>query len=133
MTWAGDDAGGSGVERYDVYVSVDGGDWTLWQDGTEETSADYEGTAGSSYAFYVHATDALGFANPVAPTAQAQTIAGVSFLVNISNRGGVGTGANIMIPGFVHQWHRDQEGAGARGRSDPGRLRGAGTCWRIRN
>ncbi|MEZ5278474.1 MAG: RHS repeat-associated core domain-containing protein [Opitutaceae bacterium] len=101
VSWSGDDAGGSGVERFDVYVSVDGGEWTLWQEGTTETSADYEGTPGSSYAFYVHATDALGFANPVAPTAQAQTIAGVSFLVNIANRGGVGTGPNIMIPGFV--------------------------------
>ncbi|MEZ5278471.1 MAG: carboxypeptidase regulatory-like domain-containing protein [Opitutaceae bacterium] len=101
VSWTGEDAGGAGVAYYDVYVSVNGGEWTLWQEGTTETSADYQGTPGSSYAFYVHATDALGFANPVAPTAQAQTIAGVSFLVNIANRGGVGTGPNIMIPGFV--------------------------------
>ena len=82
-------------------MSEEGGPFTLWLEGTRETSAEYQGESGRSYAFYVHVTDGLGFANPLAPTAQAQTIAGVSFLVNISNRGGVGTGPNIMIPGFV--------------------------------
>jgi RHS repeat-associated protein len=101
VQWQGDDGAGSGVASYDVYVSENGGDWTPWLTGTEETSAEFEGSSGTTYAFYVHATDALGFASPVAPTAQAQTIAGVSYLVNISNRGGVGTGPNIMIPGFV--------------------------------
>ncbi|RKX33118.1 MAG: hypothetical protein DRP71_10945, partial [Verrucomicrobia bacterium] len=101
VTWAGDDSGGAGVSFYDVYVSIDGGAWSPWLMGTEEISGRFEGERGSTYAFYVHATDSLGYANPVAPTAQAQTIAGVSFLINISNRGGVGTGPNIMIPGFV--------------------------------
>jgi RHS repeat-associated protein len=101
VQWQGDDGAGSGVGTYNVYVSENGGNWTLWQVGTTETSAEFEGTPGTTYAFYVHATDALGNSDPFAPQAQAQTIAGVSYLVNISNRGGVGTGANIMIPGFV--------------------------------
>ncbi|MEZ5278480.1 MAG: carboxypeptidase regulatory-like domain-containing protein [Opitutaceae bacterium] len=101
VRWSGDDASGAGVDYCDVYVSENGGPWTLWLPRTRDTEAEFAGAAGSTYAFYVHATDALGFANPVAPTAQAQTIAGVSFLVNIANRGGVGTGPNIMIPGFV--------------------------------
>ncbi|RLA20714.1 MAG: hypothetical protein DRQ56_02495, partial [Gammaproteobacteria bacterium] len=101
VSWSGDDSGGAGVHHYDLYVSEDGGAWSLWLSHTTETSAEFDGESGHAYAFYAHATDGVGLAGPVLPEVQAQTIAGVSFLVNISNRGGVGTGANIMIPGFV--------------------------------
>ncbi|MEZ5278482.1 MAG: hypothetical protein R3F07_19020 [Opitutaceae bacterium] len=101
VSWSGDDPGGSGVAWYDIYVSIDGGAWERWLKHMSETSADFAGASGHTYAFFAHATDGVGHATLLAPTAQAQTIAGVSFLVNIANRGGVGTGPNIMIPGFV--------------------------------
>jgi Ca2+-binding RTX toxin-like protein/pimeloyl-ACP methyl ester carboxylesterase len=59
VTWAGTDDG-SGVGAYDVYVSVNGGAYTLWQTNTAETSATYGGQPGSSYRFYSIATDNIG-------------------------------------------------------------------------
>jgi hypothetical protein len=107
VSWAGDDAGGSGVARYDVYVSVNGGDWTLWLNGTTETSAVYEGEVGSSYGFYAHATDALGFANPVEPTAQAQTIADLYSLVdNVGITNGKFHARFLAPPGISYELQR---------------------------
>ena len=51
VTWSGsDDAGGSGIATYNVYVSDDGGPFTLWQSDTTATSATYTGQAGHTYA-----------------------------------------------------------------------------------
>jgi len=66
--WTGqDDQGGSGIARYDVYVSVDQGPFGLWLT-TSETSAILNGHAGRSYAFYTVATDHVGNVEP-APAA----------------------------------------------------------------
>jgi len=68
VQWTGqDDEGGSGVGHYDVYVSDNGGAYTVWQEDTELTSATYSGTFGHTYGFYSIATDNVGNAE-VAPT-----------------------------------------------------------------
>ncbi len=90
VQWAGsDDPGGSGIATYDVFVSIDGGPFTLWQDDTADTSAIYTGLFGHTYAFSSAATDHVGnieppHANPdtqttlVAPSIYVDPIAGLT-------------------------------------------------------
>ncbi len=60
VAWTGqDDAGGSGIARYKIYVSIDGGPFTLWR-GTRDSSAVYPGQLGHSYGFYSTAVDNVG-------------------------------------------------------------------------
>lgn len=58
VTWTGTDD--TGIATYDVFVSIDGGPFELWLEGTRERSAVYQGEAGRSYAFYSVATDPAG-------------------------------------------------------------------------
>ena len=58
VTWFGtDDAGGSGVQNYDVYVSDNGGPWIMWLGATAQNSATYSGRPGHTYFFYSQARD----------------------------------------------------------------------------
>lgn len=57
---AQDDAGGSGVKHVTVYVSKDGGDYTIWLSRTLESVAIYQGEAGHTYEFLALATDHAG-------------------------------------------------------------------------
>ena len=56
VTWSGSDAG-AGIAAYDVYVSDNGGPFQPWLAATPQTTADYTGLAGHTYAFYSVATD----------------------------------------------------------------------------
>jgi RHS repeat-associated protein len=60
VTWGGSDDG-SGIASYDVFVAVNGGPFTLWQDDTTATSATYNGQVGSNYGFYSVAKDNVGY------------------------------------------------------------------------
>jgi RHS repeat-associated protein len=74
VSWAGlDDAGGSGIASYDVFVSDSGGPFTLWQAATTATSAQFTGTDGHTYAFYSVATDNVGHREPTPAAAQTTT------------------------------------------------------------
>lgn len=73
VSWTGDDAEGSGIASYDVFVSVDEGEFTLWQDDITETSATYEGEDGKTYSFYSVATDNIGQIQTIPIEAQAST------------------------------------------------------------
>ncbi|MEI9924477.1 MAG: hypothetical protein WDN50_13935 [Bradyrhizobium sp.] len=55
-----DDAGGSGVKNVTVYVSADGGDYSVWLNQTTATSGIYNGLAGHTYKFVALATDNAG-------------------------------------------------------------------------
>ena len=57
---AQDDPGGSGVQHVTVYVAEDGGDYTIWLNQTNETSAVYQGLPGHTYQFLALATDNAG-------------------------------------------------------------------------
>ncbi|HOW73530.1 MAG TPA: DUF6531 domain-containing protein [Phycisphaerae bacterium] len=73
VEWEGqDEAGGSGIASYDVYLSVDGGPWALWQT-TAETSAPLNGQPGHAYAFYTVATDNVGHREEPPANADAAT------------------------------------------------------------
>ena len=74
VTWSGsDNPGGSGIAGYNVYVSVDGGSYTLFQSNSSMTAATFLGDFGHSYRFYSVATDHTGNAQPTPPGAQAGT------------------------------------------------------------
>jgi hypothetical protein len=61
VSWSGsDDAGGSGIANYDIFVSTDGGPFTIFLQGTTLTSATFVGAFGHTYAFYSVATDNVG-------------------------------------------------------------------------
>ncbi len=73
VSWSGqDNAGGTGINFYDVYVSSDGGPFILWQKETLDLSAVFQGGFGRTYAFYSIATDLAGNreAPPLLPDAQ---------------------------------------------------------------
>ena len=74
VSWSGqDDAGGSGVNHYNVYVSTDGGPFALWLGNTTQTSAAYVGQEGQTYGFFSLAIDNVGNVQPTPAAAQAST------------------------------------------------------------
>jgi hypothetical protein len=74
LTWSGqDNPGGSGVDYYDIYVSVNGGAFTPWLQKTDLTGAVYDGTLSNSYAFYSVATDNAGNREAAHTSPDAQT------------------------------------------------------------
>ena len=74
VSWTGsDNAGGSGIALFDVYVSIDGGPFALWRAATTETSAVASGEVGHSYGFYSIATDNVGNRQSTPAGAQATT------------------------------------------------------------
>jgi hypothetical protein len=73
--WTGNDnPGGSGLANYDVYVSDNGGAYTLWQDHATATIAAYSGQDGHTYAFYSVARDVAGNLESAPASAQATTL-----------------------------------------------------------
>jgi hypothetical protein len=61
--WSGTDTG-SGIATYTVYVSDNGGPFTIWQPAVTTTTANYTGVAGHTYGFYSIATDGAGNIEP---------------------------------------------------------------------
>jgi hypothetical protein len=57
--WSGTDVG-SGIASYTIYVSENGGPFTIFQNAVVTTSASFTGQAGTTYAFYSIATDGAG-------------------------------------------------------------------------
>jgi len=75
VRWSGqDDAGGSGVAGYDLYVSTDGGPYVGWLDNATDTQATFTGEFGHTYAFYSIAKDNVGH-DEAPPTVPDATIA----------------------------------------------------------
>ncbi len=88
LSWSGvDEATGSGLAFFDIYVSIDGGPFQLWLSHTTLHGAIYAGTLGSHYAFYSVATDNSGNREQPPPVPDADTT------VNLTNRAPV-----IVLP-----------------------------------
>jgi subtilase family serine protease len=74
VRWGGDDdADGSGIAGYDVYVSIDGAAYVLWLENTPLGEADYPGQPGHTYAFYSLSRDLAGNTEVAPVTADART------------------------------------------------------------
>jgi RHS repeat-associated protein len=79
VSWSGqDDAGGSGIASYDVYVSDNGGQFVPFVTSTTQTSATFQGANGHTYAFFSVATDNVGHVQATPTIAQAATKVAVS-------------------------------------------------------
>ncbi len=72
VSWSGTDAG-SGIATYDIFVSEDGGPFTLWLDDTTDTSGAYAGQIGRAYGFYSVATDRVGHMEALPAAADTET------------------------------------------------------------
>ncbi len=70
LTWSGSD-GGTGIADYTIYVSTDDGPFMPLLSSTEDTATQFQGQAGSSYAFYSVARDLVG--NQEAPPSTVDT------------------------------------------------------------
>jgi RHS repeat-associated protein len=78
VTWAGaDDAGGSGVASYTVFVSDNGGPFVPFLTDTPLTSALFPGQDGHTYAFFTVAADGVGHHEAAPATADATTTVSV--------------------------------------------------------
>jgi RHS repeat-associated protein len=74
VSWSGsDDTGGSGIASFDIYSSLDGGNYTLWQSATSATSAVFNGLVGHTYRFYSIARDNVGHVELAPATADTTT------------------------------------------------------------
>jgi len=74
VSWSGhDDPGGSGIAFHNIYVSANGGPFTLWQADTTQTSATFTGVNGDTYGFYSVATDNVGNVEAAPKVSQATT------------------------------------------------------------
>ena len=74
VEWSGqDDAGGAGISRFDLYVSDDGGPYTLWLADTPDTQGTYTGQFEHTYAFYSVARDHVGHRELPPSTPDTQT------------------------------------------------------------
>jgi hypothetical protein len=74
VNWSGqDNPGGSGIDSFKVYVSDNGGPYTLWQNDTTNTSATFTGVNGHTYAFYSVAFDNAGNVQSQPTSPQATT------------------------------------------------------------
>jgi hypothetical protein len=70
--WSGTDVG-SGIASYNIYVSDNGGAFTLWQSAVTTTSASYTGTLGHTYGFYSIVTDYVGNVQAAKTSADTST------------------------------------------------------------
>jgi RHS repeat-associated protein/uncharacterized repeat protein (TIGR01451 family) len=74
VSWTGqDDTGGAGIASYDIYVSDNGGEWTLWRSATTNTTDSYRGLPLHTYGFYSAAHDNAGNVEPPHAGADATT------------------------------------------------------------
>jgi len=78
VAWEGSDAT-SGIEFYNVFYSVDDGDFNIWQYMTIETAATFKGEPDKSYGFYSIATDFAGNREDDKNEAEASTTINVPF------------------------------------------------------
>ena len=75
MSWSGTDKG-SGIATYTIYVSDNGGAFTVWQNAVSVTSATYTGQLNHNYGFYSIATDGAGNVQAAKTTADTSTTVG---------------------------------------------------------
>jgi RHS repeat-associated protein/uncharacterized repeat protein (TIGR01451 family) len=74
VSWTGqDNTNGPGIASYNIYVSDNGGSWTLWQSATTATNATFQGKPQHTYGFTSQAMDNAGLLEAQHTTADATT------------------------------------------------------------
>jgi hypothetical protein len=85
LQWSGNDVG-TGIHDFTIYVSQDGGPFTIWQADTTSTSSTYTGQPGHTYGFYSIAVDEVGNVESAKSVAEATTVV---------------SGATPLVPGPI--------------------------------
>ena len=102
VQWTGeDDAGGSGIACYDIYVSDNGGDYILWKDDTTDTEATYSGLFDHTYAFCSIAGDNVGYTEdpPAVPDTVTMVMANQPPVVGAGDDATVYEGTAVLRSG----------------------------------
>jgi uncharacterized repeat protein (TIGR01451 family) len=96
VSWSGSDDA-SGVARFNVYVSDDGGPFAPWQTETAATSATFDGVDGHTYRFFSTAIDNVGNVEAVKQVAEASTrvVTRKSMTMVAVTSGALSVGGNI--------------------------------------
>ena len=103
VSWSGqDEAGGSGIAGYDLYVSVDGGAFFPLLTDTTDTSTNFTGLPGHTYAFYTLARDNVGHVETPPATPDATTTILVTTTVNAGPDQTANEGAAVGLPGAAY-------------------------------
>ncbi len=95
VRWTGSDAG-SGISGYTIFVSDNGGPFTIWLDGIAASSATYSGQTGHSYGFIAIGADQAGNVEALKTAIEATTLVG-SVSACASN---VGTDVQVTRSGY---------------------------------
>ncbi len=83
VEWSGqDDASGSGIHSYDLYVSRDDGPFEKVATHLTETSHEFTGESGSTYGFVSLARDNVGNVEPMPLVADTETLVIIGAWVN---------------------------------------------------
>ncbi len=91
VSWSGnDDAVGSGIKNFDIYVSDNEGPFTLWTT-TSDTSATFIGDNGHTYYFYSRARDNVGNVEDAPTSSDASTTILQQLMLTV-NKTGTGSG-----------------------------------------
>ncbi|GAB5406689.1 MAG: hypothetical protein Aurels2KO_49200 [Aureliella sp.] len=86
VSWTGaDDVGGSGIATFDVFVATDNGPFEPFLLGTSQTTANFVGEDGKSYAFRAVATDNVGFVEADPGIAESTTTIRLNSAPVVSN------------------------------------------------
>jgi len=104
VNWSGTDAG-SGIASYNIYVSDNGGAFTLWQSAVTATSASYTGTLGHTFGFYSIATDRVGNVEAAKTSADTSTTVTTTLLVSTtmlaSSNSSIASGSSVTFTAQV--------------------------------
>ncbi len=100
LSWSGqDDTGGSGIGSYNIYVSDNGGPYSLFLQGKTLTSTTFTGTPEHQYRFYSDAIDNVGNIEATQSNAEATTTILSSLAVTAGSNQSVVEGDVVSLPG----------------------------------
>jgi len=101
LAWSGAPyVGQAPLAFYDIYVSDNGGPYTVWQNHTTATGGFYSGTNGHAYAFYSISTDTVGNreATPLQPQAQtAVVVSNYIPVLTVASNASVNAGQSLSL------------------------------------
>jgi len=99
ISWSGSDYSGSGIDEFDIYVSINDLPFQIWLKGTSATSEIYEAENDQSLSFYSISRDYVGNEENLPTSAQAKTLVNVKNDSDNNNNddGGGGCFINAMI------------------------------------